>query len=171
MTGCARGCAILVTGAFVAILLFFAWPYRSESIESLVSGNDTGCTISTTSNGGWRHDWVVPGIPASRVAYPLKVFVFVEACRGVPGGRPYSAELVSLTSGKAVASGLSCANSRYEEEYPCRLEIPPLPRLGGHDRYRVRVVRSARERPRTAQMRLILQREWRSIVLAAIMSV
>lgn len=160
-------------GAFALLLLctFFVWPYRAESVEGVVSGHATTCDIGVTSNGGWRDEVIPPGILASRVAYPLKMIAFVEDCRGVPDGRPHATELVSVSSGKVVARGVSCAGVDHSEGYPCRLEMPPIAVLEGQDRYVVRVVRQAGDEPVTAQIQLILKREWRSVVYDALLSV
>ena len=150
----------------VALLALLFWHYRLETVESTVSANETGCAISMTSNGGWREEgWT------SRVAYPLEILVFVDNCVGVPEGRPYSASLVSVRSGKVVASGLSCSGTEHAEGYPCRLELPPLNTLAGQDRFRVRVVKAKGQNARTAELRLFLKREWRSAVIDGLMSV
>jgi hypothetical protein len=142
------------------------WHYRLETIESIVSENQTGCEISTTSNGGWRN-----GVLSAQVAYPLDVRIFVDSCDGAPKGRPDATALVSVPSGKVIASGLSCAGSTHVEGYPCRLEIPALYTLSGQDHYRVQVVTTKGEKVRTAELRLLIRHEWRSVVLDALMSV
>jgi hypothetical protein len=158
----------MVASASIGILLlaFLLWPYRSEKIDSVVSANETGCAIYTASNGGWREE-----AGASRIAYPLDIRVFVESCAGVPQGRPYAATLVSARSGKVIASGLSCSGNRLAEGYPCRLEMPPLNTLSGQDHFRIRVVVAKGEKVRSAELHLFLKREWRSVVIDAIMSV
>jgi hypothetical protein len=161
-----RGCALVGVSAVIIVTLLLG-PYQAESIESVTSANETGCTISTTSNGGWR-----TGFMASRVAYPLNIVAFVDNCPNVSGGKPYSSELVSLSSGKVIARGQACADDRgAPEEYPCRLELPPLATLRGKERYVVRVVRTAALGSSTAEIRLFLKREWRIAVWDAILSV
>ena len=166
-----RGCIVAAALAVLVLSVAFLWPYQAESIEGIVVENHTGCSIAVTSNGGWREEAVAPGITASRVAYPLEVIAFVDGCRGLSDERPYSAELVSSGSGQIVARGLSCAGADHSEGYPCRLEMPPIATLRGQDRYRVRVVRQAGHAPRTADIRLNLEREWRSVVWDALMPV
>jgi hypothetical protein len=158
----------LVVGAsiIVALLVLLTWPYQLETIESTVSANGTGCAISTTSNGGWHEE-----VGASRVAYPLDMLVFVDNCAGAPQGRPHAAELVFVPTGKVIALGQSCARAEPSEDYPCRLELPPLPSLAGQDRYLVRVTRSEGGRETTAEMQLFLKREWRSAIFDIILSV
>ena len=150
----------------IALLVLLLWPYQLETVESAVTANATGCTISTTSNGGWREE-----AEAARVAYPLDIRVFVDGCSDVPEGRPHSAELVSPSSGKIMALGLSCSGAGHAERYPCRLELPPLDTLAGHNRFIVRVVKAKGQKAGTAELRLILKREWRSIVIDRILSV
>lgn len=160
------GCVVTVAGVGVAVLALLAWPYRLETVESTVLANSTGCAVSTQSYGGWREKgWT------SQVAYPLQIFVFVEDCAGAPQGRPYSAELKPVTSGKVIALGLSCSGTEHAEGYPCRLEMPPLTTLVGHDQTLVRVVKVRGQKPGAAEVRLFIKREWRSAVLDAIMSV
>ena len=166
-SGCIFGLAA-VAMALVGVLL---WPYRSESIESAVSANQTGCAISSTSNGGWREDVAAPAIGTSRVAYPLSIIVFVNSCRGVPDGKPYSADLLSASSGKVIAQGVSCAGAIAAKAYPCRLELPPLASLERQDTYLVRVAKADGERVRTAKVRLYRQTRWRSLAVDAMMSV
>jgi len=163
------GCATTAVILAIAFLAFFSWPYRAESIEGVVVANSTACKIWTTSNGGWREEAIAPGIHASRVAYPLDVRIFVTECRGVAQGRPYSTELVSLNSGRVVARGLSCAAVNHVEDGLCRLELPPLAALDGRDRFIVRVARTAGGIPGTAEVHLVLQREWRSVVIDGMM--
>jgi hypothetical protein len=166
--GCAVGCAAVAI-AFLALLL---WPYRLETIESLVSQNETGCSIFTTSVGGWNTEPMALGLKAERVAYPLDVRVFIVGCDGVPEGRPYSAELVCASAGAVITRGQSCADAGPAEGIRlCRLELPPLATLTGQDRYLVRVAKRRGDTPRTASIRLYLFRTWRSVVLAAIGSV
>ncbi len=160
------GCMAASAAIGFALLVLLLMPYRLETVESIVSANGTGCAISTTSNGGWREE-----VGASRVAYPLDIFVFVDSCAGVPEGRPLSAELVSARSGKVIALGLSCSGAEHAEGYPCRLELPPLSTLAGHDRFRVRVVKAKGQEPGAAELQLFLKREWRSAVIDGIMSV
>jgi len=160
-----RGCAFAGVFVVIAVTLLLG-PYQAESIESATSANETGCTISTTSNGGWR-----AGFMASRVAYPLSIIAFVDNCPNVAKGKPYYAELVSSSSGKVIARGQACANDRgAPEEYPCRLELPPLATLSGKERYVVRVARSAALGSSTAEIRLFLKRKWRLAVWDAILS-
>lgn len=149
-----------------ALLALLLWRYRLETVESAVSANETGCAISTTSNGGWREE-----IWTSRVAYPLDIRVFVNNCAGVPKGRPYSAELVSVRSGRVIASGLACSGTEHAKGYPCRIELPALNTLAGQDRFRVRVLKAKGQNAGTAELRLFLKREWRSAVIDGIMSV
>ena len=160
-----RRCMATAAIGFALLSLLF-WPYRSETVESIVSANGTGCAIFTTSNGGWREE-----VGASRVAYPLDIRVFVESCAGVPEGRPYAAVLESVRSGKVIASGLSCSGAEHAEGFPCRLELPPLTTLSRHDRFRVRVVTAKGQNAGSAELRLFLKREWRSVVIDGIMSV
>ena len=153
-------------GIGFALLVLLLWQYRLETVESTVSANETGCAISTTSNGGWRE-----GIWTTRVAYPLDVYVFVDNCAGAPEGRPYSAALISMKSGKVIASGLSCSGGEHAERNPCRLELPPLNTLAGQDRFRVRVSRNKGQHAGIADLRLFLKREWRSVVIDVLLSV
>lgn len=150
----------------VVLLAFLLWPYRLETVESIVSANETGCAISTTSNGGWHYE-----VLTARVAYPLDIRVFVDSCAGVPEGRPYSATLVSVRSEKVIASGLSCSGAEHAEGYSCRLELPPLHTLSGQDRFHVRVVTAKGQNVGTAELQLFLKHEWRSVVIDGIMSV
>jgi hypothetical protein len=166
-----RGCILSLAAIFAASLAFFLWPYRAETIESTVSVNKTDCSISMTSNGGWKNEMYIPGIKASRVAYPLDVRVFVDGCRGVPEGRPYSADLVSLSSGKVIAQGMYCAGTSHSEGYPCQLELPPLGSLTEQGRYIVRVRKAEIEKVATASLQLYLKTEWRSVVIDGMMSV
>lgn len=161
-----RGC--LAGGATMcfALLALLFWHYRLETVESIVTANETGCAISMSSNGGWREE-----VRNSTVAYPLDIHVFVDKCPGVPEGRPYSAELVSVRSGKILASGLSCSGTEHAKDYPCRLEIPPLNTLVGQDHYRVRVLKVKGHKAKTAELQLLLKRQWRSLVFDALMSV
>jgi len=161
-----RGCIAAIAAIGFPLLALLLWHYRLETVESTVSANETSCSISTTSNGGWREE-----VWTSRVAYPLDIRVFVDNCSGVPDGRPYSAALVSLRSGKVIASGLSCSGTEHAEGYPCWLELPPLNTLAGQDRFRVRVFKSQGQKAGTAELRLFLKREWRSVVIDGIMSV
>jgi len=156
--------AIAVIG--VVLLAFLLWPYRLETVESIVSSNKTGCVISTTSSGGWRY-----GVLATRVAYPLDIRVFVDGCAGAAEGRPYSATLVSVRSGKVIASGVSCSGTDHAEGYPCRLELPPLRTLSGQDRYHVRVVTAKGQYFCTAELQFFLEREWRSVMIDGLLSV
>jgi len=160
-----RGC-MASAGIGFALLLLLLWPYRLETVESTMSANETGCVISTTSNGGWRER-----IGVSRVAYPLDIRVFVGDCAGTLEGRPYSATLLSIQSGKVVASGRSCSEGEHADRYPCRLELPPLNTLTGQDRFRVRVTRNKGQDGGVAELRLFLKREWRSGVIDGIISV
>jgi len=73
-SGCIFGLAV-VAMALLGVLL---WPYRSESIESAVSANQTGGAISSTSNGGWREDVAAQAIGTSRVANLLSIIEFVD---------------------------------------------------------------------------------------------
>ncbi|MES2045521.1 MAG: hypothetical protein V4475_16740 [Pseudomonadota bacterium] len=159
-----RGCAIVAILAVLGLLALFCWPYRLDTIESSVSRNQTGCHIDTTSHGGWKSRSIGPGIEAEEVAYPLEIYVFVTACPAVPNGRPYAAELVSVTSGKVVAHGLACANAP-EEDLPCRLQMPPVASLAGADRYVVRVLGAHGAPVRRADLRLYVSHAWRSVVL------
>lgn len=159
-----RGCATVALLVVLGLLIWLCWPYRLEEIESSVSRNETGCHIDTTSHGGWKSRSIGFGIEADEVAYPLEVYVFVTACPAVPNGRPYAAELISVTSGKVVARGLACANAP-EENLPCRLQMPPVASLGGADRYIVRVLRAPGARVRRADLRLYVSQAWRSVVL------
>lgn len=161
-----RGCIVTSAAIGVVLLALLTWHNRLETIESTVSANGTGCSISTGSYGGWRN-----GVLESPVAYPLKIYVFVHDCPGLPEGRPYSATLVSAQSGKVVASGLSCADSAHAEGYPCRLELPPLDKLAGQDRYRVRVVKTKGQKASTAELQLFIKSEWRSVAYDALLSV
>jgi len=154
----------------IALLVLFAWPYRLEEIKGVVSANSTACTISANSYGGWREEQLVAGVHASRVAYPLKIYVFVDECSGAPQGRPYSAQLISLNSGKTVARGLACGDHR-ERDLPCRMEMPSLATLDRQDRYAVRVVRVEGAKAGIAKLDLTIRREWRSVAFAAVMSV
>jgi hypothetical protein len=156
------------TGTWLALLLLalLLWPYRLESVESAVLLNTTGCTIRTTSNSGWREDaWT------SRVAYPLKVLVFVESCAGVAEGRPHSAAVAAGRSGELIASNFSCAGARYAKGLPCRLELPRIDTLTGQDRFRVSVSKVIGQTTGTAELRLFIKRQWRSVALDALMSV
>lgn len=166
-----RGCIFSLVAVPTALLAFFFWPYRAETIESNISANKTNCSISMTSNGGWKDEMYLPGIGASRVAYPLAIRVFIDECRGMPEGRPYSVDLVSLPSGKVVAQGMYCAGNNHSEDHPCQLELPPLASLTDKDRYLVRVRKAAGEKVGTANLQLSLEREWRSVVIDAMMSV
>jgi hypothetical protein len=163
------GCAAAGVLA-IALLVLFAWPYRSEEIKGVVTANATACTISANSYGGWREEQLAAGVHVSRVAYPLKIYVFVDDCRGVPQSRPYSAQLISLHSGSIVARGLACGDHR-ERDLPCRIELPPLATLDGQDRYVVRVVRVPGAKADIAKLNLTLHREWRSVAFDTIMSV
>lgn len=158
----------VVAGAAMGVALFslMIWPCRVETVESIVSANQTGCAISTTSNGGWR-----TGVLADQVAYPLDVRVFVDSCDDALKGRPDTAALVSMPSEKVIASGLSCAGSGHTEGYPCRLEMPALYTLSGQDHYSVQVVTTKGGEVRTAELRLFIKHEWRSVVFDALMSV
>jgi hypothetical protein len=161
-----RGCIFASVAIGVVLLALLSRPYRLETVESIVSANGTGCSISTTSNGGWRKEaWT------TRVAYPLDLRVFVDNCAGVPEGRPYSATLVSVRSGTVIASGLSCSGTEHAEGYPCRLKLPPLDTLAGQDRFRVRVLKTKGNDAGTAELQLFLKHEWRSGVIDGIMSV
>jgi hypothetical protein len=161
-----RGYVVASAAMGFALLCLMLWPYRLETVESIVSANQTGCTISTTSNGGWRN-----GVLATRVAYPLDVRVFVNNCDDAPKGRPDATALVSMPSEKVIASGLSCARSRHEEGYPCRLEMPALYTLSGQDHYLVQVMTTKGGEVRSAELRLLIKHEWRSVVFDALMSV
>lgn len=161
-----RGRVVASAAIGLALFSLMLWPYRLETVESIVSANQTGCAISTTSNGGWRN-----GVLAARVAYPLDVRVFVGSCTGAPKGRPDAAAIVSMPSEKVIASGLSCAGSGHAEGYPCRLEMPALYTLSGRDHYLVQVVTTKGREVPTAELRLIIKREWRYVVFDALMSV
>ncbi len=164
------GCAIVAIVATLGLLTPFCWPYRLDQVESAVSHNQTGCLIDTTSHGGWKSRSIGAGIEAAEVAYPLVVYVFVTECPGVADGRPRAAELVSVVSGMVVAHGLACANAP-EETFPCRLEMPPLAKLDGADRYIVRVQRAPGEKIRRADLRLYVSHTWRSVLLDTLGSV
>lgn len=157
---------IVIAGIGLALLLLLLGPYRLETVESTVSENETGCTISTTSNGGWRER-----VGASQVAYPVDIRVFVDNCAGSLEGRPYSATLLSMQSGKVVASGRSCSGGEHAEGYPCQLALPPLNTLTGQDRFRVWVSRYKGQDGRFAELRLFVKSEWRSVVIDGLMSV
>jgi hypothetical protein len=161
-----RGCLAASAATGFVLLSLLLWPYRSETVESIVSANGTGCKISTTSNGGWHE-----GIWTSSVAYPLDIRVFLERCAGVPKGRPNAATLVSVPSGKVIASRFSCSRTEHTEGYLCRFELPPLNTLSGQDRFRIRVVTAKGQNVGTAELRLFVQREWRSVVIDGLMSV
>lgn len=161
-----KGCLVVGIALGFALLALLLWPYQLETVESTVTANQTGCAISTTSNGGWRKD-----ASAVRVAYPLDILVFVEDCTGVPEGRPHSAELVAIGSEKVVAIGLSCSGAQHHADYPCRLELPPLHTLAAHDCFRVRVIKTRGQKAGTADLQLILKREWRSVQIDSLMSV
>ncbi|MHA6719232.1 hypothetical protein ACX40Y_07225, partial [Sphingomonas sp. RS6] len=166
-----RGWIFILAAVPTALLAFFLWPYRSETIESNISKNNTGCSISVTSNGGWKNEMYLPGIWASRVAYPLDVRVFVDECRNLPEGRPYSVDLVSTASGTIIARGMYCAENSRSEDYPCQLELPPLASLTDQNRYVVRVRTARRHTVVTARIQLYLKREWRSVGIDAMLSV
>lgn len=161
-----KGCFVVGIALGFALFALLLWPYQLETVESTVTANQTGCAISTTSNGGWRKD-----ASAVRVAYPLDILVFVEDCTGVPEGRPHSAELVAIGSEKVVAIGLSCSGAQHHADYPCRLELPPLHTLAAHDRFRVRVIKTRGQKAGTADLQLILKREWRSVQIDSLLSV
>lgn len=161
-----RGCTATSAVFGVALLALLLWPYRLETVESVISANRTGCEISTTSNGGWQ-----TGVWTSRVAYPLDIRVFVENCIDTRDGRPYSATLVSAQPEKVIAPGLSCAGAEHAEGFPCRLELPPLRKLAGHDRFRVQVVKVKGQDASTAELRLFIKSEWRSVMIDGLMSV
>jgi len=164
-----RGCWLTVALVLLIAGAGLLWPYRAERIEGAVSGNRTGCAVSVNGDWGWNEEAIAPGITALHVAYPLKMAAFVGDCSGAPGGRPHSAELISIGTGQVIARGFSCADR--PEGYLCQLEIPPIAALQGQDRYRVSVVRRAGQAPLTADIHLSLKREWRSVVWDALMSV
>lgn len=160
-----QGYVVAVVATGFALLALLLQPYQLETVESNVTANRTGCAIFTTSNGGWRQDGT-----ATRVAYPLDVQVFVEGCESVPEGRPYSAELASARSGKIVALGLSCSGAERPKGYPCRLELPPLYTLAGHDRFSIRIAKAKGQEAGTADIQLTLKREWRGLVIDGMLS-
>lgn len=158
------GCAIVAIIATIGSLTLFCWPYRLDAIESSVSRNQSGCQIDTTSNGGWKSHSIAPGIDAEEVAYPLDVRVFVAACPATPNGRPYAVDLISVASGKVVARGLACANAP-EDDFPCRLEMPPVASPEESGRYIVRIWRSPSEPAKLAELTLYVSHAWRSALL------
>lgn len=158
-----RGCVIAIV-AGLALLAPFCWPYRLDAVESAASRNETGCHIDTTSHGGWKSRSIGLGIDAEEVAYPLEMYVFVTDCPAVPDGRPYAADLVSVATGKVIARGLACADAP-EENFPCRLQMPPIASLSGSDRCVVRVLVARGAPVKHADVRLYVSHAWRSVVL------
>jgi hypothetical protein len=49
--------------------------------------------------------------------------------------------------------------------------VPPLDTLIGQDRFRVRVLKAKGQNERSAELRLFIKREWRSVVIDGLMSV
>ena len=164
-----KGCAGLALAAIAAVLVFFSWPFRAESVVDTVSANTTGCVVEANNYSGWQTKLIAPGIHAEDVGYPLQIYVFVSGCSDLAAGKPYSVELISPVSGKLLARGLECGNAP-SSEYPCRLEAPPVLRSDPH-RYIVRVARKAGEKPIDAELRLTLHHEWKIVVIEAMMSV
>src|SRR3978361_757662 len=99
----------------LAVLVWLWRPYRLETMQGFVSKNETGCRIEAANYSPWKSHPIGHGIDAEDITYPLEVYVFVTGCPAVPNGRPYAAELISLTSGKVVAHGLACANAPQED--------------------------------------------------------
>lgn len=163
------GCGGIALLTVLAIIMFLCWPLRSEDVVGEVSRNDTGCTVEALNRGGWEYKLLLPGIHASDLKEPLNVYVFVSQCAGLPGGKPYAAQLLAAASGRVIARGLECAGAP-ASHLPCRLEATPLRRSDPLD-FIVRVERVRGEKPVDAHLRVILKRKWESVVISAMMSV
>lgn len=164
------GCTVAAGLIAAAALLFFTWPYRLQTVVGLVSHNDTGCTIAVNQISDWQEGVIAPGLSTTSLKFPLTVWVFADACGGLPAGRPYAADLIAVDTGKVIATSKSCA-IRVESDFPCRLEAPPIAAGAPLPRYILRVVRKQGEAARRAEIDVTTPRQWRSGVLDAIMSV
>ncbi len=48
-----RGCAVIVIGVAVGLVALFCSPYHLETVEGLVSKNETRCVVRATNYSGW----------------------------------------------------------------------------------------------------------------------